>query len=168
MSVLARPRQLTPAESRQVAAHRARLARLGGLNQSPVVYKPPAPEPPPVVVEPEPEMTPKKEYVPWFRIIGRVSYTIRDIQEAVSEFYGVERIDLISARRTLPIVTYRQIAMYLAKSLTRSSFPQIGRQFGGRDHSTALHAVRKIERRMISDEKLRSDIDQIKFALEMM
>jgi chromosomal replication initiator protein len=70
---------------------------------------------------------------------------IEEIQRVVSRHYNVSRNDLLSERRTASIVRPRQIAMYLAKVLTHRSLPDIGRRFGGRDHTTVLHAVRKIE-----------------------
>lgn len=77
---------------------------------------------------------------------------IRNIQIAVAEHFGISRIDMISSRRTWNVVQPRQVAMYLAKELTVMSLPQIGRQFGQRDHTTVLHAVRKIEALRRSDE----------------
>lgn len=71
--------------------------------------------------------------------------TIDEIQRAVSAHFEVKQIDLISERRAVAIARPRQIAMYLAKRLTTRSLPEIGRKFGGRDHSTVIHAVRRIE-----------------------
>ena len=71
---------------------------------------------------------------------------IEDIQRVVARQYNVSRSDLLSSRRTANVVRPRQVAMYLAKTLTLRSLPEIGRRFGGRDHTTVLHAVRKIER----------------------
>ena len=70
---------------------------------------------------------------------------IEDIQRIVARQYNVSRADLLSSRRTANVVRPRQVAMYLAKILTLRSLPEIGRRFGGRDHTTVLHAVRKIE-----------------------
>ncbi len=69
---------------------------------------------------------------------------IEDIQRVVARQYNVSRADLLSSRRTANVVRPRQVAMYLAKVLTLRSLPEIGRRFGGRDHTTVLHAVRKI------------------------
>jgi hypothetical protein len=71
--------------------------------------------------------------------------SIRRIQKTVAAFYNVGLLDLRSHRRTMPVTFYRQIAMYLCKELTTNSLPAIGRQFGGRDHTTVLHAWRKVE-----------------------
>ena len=70
---------------------------------------------------------------------------IEDIQKLVASHYSVSRADILSSRRTASVVKPRQVAMFLAKMLTLRSLPEIGRRFGGRDHTTVLHAVRKIE-----------------------
>jgi chromosomal replication initiator protein len=87
---------------------------------------------------------------------------IEDIQRVVSRHYNVSRQELVSDRRTRVIVKPRQIAMYLAKTMTPRSFPEIGRRFGGRDHTTVLHAVRKIEELINSDTKLGHEIELLK------
>jgi chromosomal replication initiator protein len=71
--------------------------------------------------------------------------TIDDIQRAVSAHFEVKQLDLVSARRAQVIARPRQVAMYLAKRLTTRSLPEIGRKFGNRDHSTVIHAVRRID-----------------------
>jgi chromosomal replication initiator protein len=71
--------------------------------------------------------------------------TIDEIQRAVCVQFDVKQLDLISERRAVAIARPRQIAMYLAKRLTTRSLPEIGRKFGNRDHSTVIHAVRRIE-----------------------
>ncbi|WP_443030269.1 chromosomal replication initiator protein DnaA [Sphingomonas sp. ZT3P38] len=71
--------------------------------------------------------------------------TIDEIQRAVSAHFELKPVDLVSARRAVVVARPRQIAMYLAKRLTTRSLPEIGRKFGGRDHSTVIHAVRRIE-----------------------
>jgi chromosomal replication initiation ATPase DnaA len=83
---------------------------------------------------------------------------IADIQEAVARHFGVTVIDIVSARRTADVVWPRQIAVYLARTLTTKSLPEIGRAFGGRDHSTSLHAIRKVARRLEVDEALRAAV----------
>lgn len=72
---------------------------------------------------------------------------IRDIQHATAYHFGVEVSGLIAPGRTKDIVLPRQIAMYLSRELTRQSLPAIGNRFGGRDHSTVLHAIRRIDGR---------------------
>ena len=87
---------------------------------------------------------------------------IEDIQRVVAKHYNVSRQELVSNRRTRVIVKPRQIAMYLSKTLTPRSFPEIGRRFGGRDHTTVLHAVRKIEDLISGDTKLCHEIELLK------
>jgi len=91
---------------------------------------------------------------------------IEDIQRVVSVHYQVSRSDLVSSRRTRAIVVPRQIAMYLAKVLTPRSLPEIGRRFGNRDHTTVLHAVRKIEGLLGSDKGLARDIEALRRRIE--
>jgi chromosomal replication initiator protein len=83
---------------------------------------------------------------------------IEDILQIIGRHYSVSRADLLSPRRARSIVRPRQIGMYLAKKLTSRSLPEIGKRFGGRDHSTVLHAVRKIEDLLKADEKLAREI----------
>ncbi len=87
---------------------------------------------------------------------------IEDIQRIVARHYNVSRQELVSNRRTRVVVKPRQIAMYLAKTLTPRSFPEIGRRFGGRDHTTVLHAVRKIEDLIGGDTKLSQEVELLK------
>jgi chromosomal replication initiator protein len=87
---------------------------------------------------------------------------IEDIQRVVARHYNVSKADLLSSRRTRTIVRPRQIAMYLAKVLTPRSLPEIGRRFGGRDHTTVLHAVRKIEELISGDHTLADEIELLK------
>jgi chromosomal replication initiator protein len=87
---------------------------------------------------------------------------IEDIQRIVARHFNVSRADILSARRTATVVRPRQIAMYLAKVLTLRSLPEIGRRFGGRDHTTVLHAVRKIDGLLKSDNTLADDVDLLK------
>ncbi len=87
---------------------------------------------------------------------------VEDILKVVSKHYGVTRADLLSSRRTANVVRPRQIAMYLAKVLTLRSLPEIGRRFGGRDHTTVLHAVRKIEGLVQGDKALSEEIEVLK------
>jgi chromosomal replication initiator protein len=91
---------------------------------------------------------------------------IEDIQRVVARQYNVSRADLLSSRRTANVVRPRQIAMYLAKALTLRSLPEIGRRFGGRDHTTVLHAVRKIETLASNDSALAEEIELLKRLLQ--
>jgi chromosomal replication initiator protein len=87
---------------------------------------------------------------------------IDDIQKLVASHYNISRADILSSRRTANVVRPRQIAMYLSKTLTLRSLPEIGRRFGGRDHTTVLHAVRKIEELVSKDKSLAEVIDLLK------
>jgi chromosomal replication initiator protein len=91
---------------------------------------------------------------------------IEDIQRIVARQYNVSRADLLSSRRTANVVRPRQVAMYLAKALTLRSLPEIGRRFGGRDHTTVLHAVRKIESLVSTDNTLADEIELLKRQLQ--
>ena len=91
---------------------------------------------------------------------------IEDIQRVVARQYNVSRADLLSSRRTANVVRPRQVAMYLAKTLTLRSLPEIGRRFGGRDHTTVLHAVRKIENLVSTDNTLAEEIELLKRQLQ--
>ncbi len=86
---------------------------------------------------------------------------IDDILRIVAKHYGVQRGDLLSSRRNQSIVRPRQIGMYLAKTLTSRSLPEIGRRFGGRDHTTVLHAIRKIESLKQQDGGLKDELDSL-------
>ena len=87
---------------------------------------------------------------------------VEDILRVVSRHYGVSRGDLLSQRRHRSVVWPRQIGMYLAKQLTARSLPEIGRRFGGRDHTTVLHAIRKIDKLLDGDIQLKDEIDDLK------
>jgi chromosomal replication initiator protein len=92
--------------------------------------------------------------------------TIEDIQRRVAEYYKVRMSDLLSARRARPIARPRQVAMYLAKSLTTRSLPEIGRKFGGRDHTTVMHAIKRIDELRAHDKALDEDVDLLRRMLE--
>ncbi|MDQ8699984.1 chromosomal replication initiator protein DnaA [Hyphomicrobium sp. LHD-15] len=87
---------------------------------------------------------------------------IEDILRIISRHFGVSKGDLLSQRRHRSVVWPRQIGMYLAKQLTHRSLPEIGRRFGNRDHTTVLHAIRKIEGVITNDTGLRDEIDELK------
>jgi chromosomal replication initiator protein len=91
---------------------------------------------------------------------------IEDIQKLVASRYNVSRSDILSERRTAAVVKPRQIAMYLSKVLTLRSLPEIGRRFGGRDHTTVLHAVRKIEKAIGDDTALSEEVELLKRMLQ--
>jgi chromosomal replication initiator protein len=92
---------------------------------------------------------------------GEKRVTVDDIQKATSEHFGLKQADLISERRTRSVARPRQAAMWLAKQLTTRSLPDIGRRFGGRDHTTVLHAVRRIEALRQEDSQLARDLEAL-------
>ncbi len=91
--------------------------------------------------------------------------TIDEIQRKVAEHYNLKLTDMHSARRARAVARPRQIAMYLAKQLTARSLPEIGRKFGGRDHTTVMHAVRKVDELMEDDAQIAKDVDVVRRAL---
>ncbi|WP_366553360.1 chromosomal replication initiator protein DnaA [Aquibaculum sediminis] len=92
--------------------------------------------------------------------------TIEEIQKKVAEHFNVRLSDMYSARRARSVARPRQVAMYLAKQLTSRSLPEIGRKFGGRDHTTVMHAVRKIEELKATDHAFAEDVDLLRRMLE--
>lgn len=96
---------------------------------------------------------------------SRARITIEDIQRAVCTHFRIDRSEMASARRARAVARPRQIAMYLAKELTPRSFPEIGRRFGGRDHSTVIHAVKTIEALRGTDADIDADVRRIRHAL---
>ena len=92
--------------------------------------------------------------------------TIDDIQKDVAELYNIKISDMVSNRRQRIIARPRQIAMYLAKKMTASSYPEIGRNFGGRDHTTVMHAVRKVEDLIKVDESMAADLTRLENGLK--
>lgn len=92
--------------------------------------------------------------------------TIDEVQRTVAEYYNLRLAEMLSQRRSRVIARPRQVAMYLCKQLTSRSLPEIGRRFGGRDHTTVMHAVRKIEDLSRSDSQLDEDITRLTRLLE--
>jgi chromosomal replication initiator protein len=97
---------------------------------------------------------------------NRRRITIDEIQRTVCQFYRVDRSEMSSKRRARAVVRPRQVAMYLAKVLTPRSYPEIGRKFGGRDHSTVIHAVRLIEDLRQRDADMDGDVRSLLRQLE--
>jgi chromosomal replication initiator protein len=92
--------------------------------------------------------------------------TIEEIQKRVAEHFNIRFADMHSARRARAVARPRQVAMYLAKQLTSRSLPEIGRKFGGRDHTTVMHAVRKVEELRQADSSFCEDVDLLRRLLE--
>lgn len=158
---------IAAATPRQLAAyveHKARMARIAAR----AVGK----SSPPTPISAPNEATVSSERLPttrpWFHIVdvmpGRI--TVDKIQAIVCRDFGLSRGELLANRRTKSVVRPRQIAMYLAKELTQRSLPEIGRRFGGRDHTTILHAVRTITRLVTTDADLAKRVDMLRRELE--
>jgi len=82
-----------------------------------------------------------------------------EIQRRVAEHYNIRLSEMTSDRRARAVARPRQVAMYLAKQLTTRSLPEIGRKFGGRDHTTVIHAIRKIEELKLTDPAIAEDVE---------
>lgn len=91
--------------------------------------------------------------------------TIDDIQRKVAEYYNIKLSDMHSARRSSNIARPRQIAMYLCKQVTSRSLPEIGRKFGGKDHTTVMHAIKRVQELMRDDAEMREDIERLQRSL---
>ena len=92
--------------------------------------------------------------------------SIEDIQRRVAEHYNIRLADMIAAKRVRTIARPRQVAMFLSKQLTSRSLPEIGRRFGGRDHTTIMHGIRKIEELVMIDRQLSEDVDLLRRLLQ--
>ena len=92
---------------------------------------------------------------------GERRITVDEIQKATAEYFSLKQADLLSERRTRAVARPRQVAMWLCKQLTTRSLPDIGRRFGGRDHTTVLHAVRRIEELRGVDAPLCADVEAL-------
>jgi hypothetical protein len=163
-------------------AHKARLAAIAAkaaeheAKKQAALYEPkPKPEPEPEPIDDgwvEQQITKHKPL--WFSVISATKLTptgqptIRSIQRATCDVYGVKLNDLLSVRRTSGIAVPRQVSMYLAKELTCLSLVRIARATGDRDHTTAIHAVRKITQLIQTDSNLADKIASIKELLNGM
>jgi chromosomal replication initiator protein len=92
--------------------------------------------------------------------------SVENIQKAVADFYGIKVADMYSKKRPANIAKPRQIAMYIAKELTQKSLPEIGELFGGRDHTTVLHAVRRINELRSLDSQLNHELHVLEQTLK--
>jgi chromosomal replication initiator protein len=92
--------------------------------------------------------------------------TIEEIQKRVAEHFNIKLAEMSSARRSRQVARPRQVAMYLAKQLTSRSLPEIGRKFGGRDHTTVMHAVKKVEELKAADQGFSEDVELLKRMLQ--
>ncbi len=87
--------------------------------------------------------------------------TVDEIQKATAEHFGLKQADLLSDRRARAVARPRQVAMYLCKHNTTRSYPDIGRRFGNKDHTTVIHAVRRIDELMVKDEQIARDVETL-------
>ena len=92
--------------------------------------------------------------------------TIEEIQQEVAKYYNIRVPEMISARRAQIVTRPRHVAMYLAKELTSRSLPEIGRKFGNRDHTTVLHAVRRVRKLRAGDSEFSEGVELLKRRLE--
>ncbi|WP_299619336.1 chromosomal replication initiator protein DnaA [uncultured Tateyamaria sp.] len=92
--------------------------------------------------------------------------TVEEIQRKVSEHYNIRLSDMIGPKRLRSYARPRQVAMYLCKRMTSRSLPEIGRRFGGRDHTTVMHGVKRIEELKVSDGQIAEDLELLRRALE--
>ena len=145
------------------AARKARLIRLGAPQPKPIVRAKPIP------VQPQ-EIDAGWEGM-WFHdlVFGHSKeprvVRVREIQEAVCKHYSVSILDVLSGRRTHEVAFPRQVGMYLCRHLTPHSYAEIGRRFGGRDHTTVIHASQKIGGLVGFDMKVTCDVNTLRKVL---
>lgn len=92
-------------------------------------------------------------------IVGHIK--VRNVVRVVAAHYGISEIDIISARRTKEVMRPRHVAYYLARTLTTLSLPEIGRRMGGKDHTSVLHGVAKMEKQIAGDEQLAAEVAEL-------
>ena len=92
--------------------------------------------------------------------------TVEEIQRQVSDYYNIRMSDIIGPKRLRSYARPRQVAMYLCKKLTSRSLPEIGRRFGGRDHTTVMHGVKRIEELKLTDGQISEDVEMLRRSLE--
>jgi chromosomal replication initiator protein len=147
---------------------RARLARLGAIPTNSVVSKLTEAQVVPLRSEKKFVVPPVEFFYPNFwcwdlvTSTNRIIPSIQNIQNVVANEFNISVRDMVSQHRTKNLILPRHIALYLAKELTEFSYPVIGRFFGGRDHSTIIHAIQKIEARLLSEPDLVRTIDRLR------
>lgn len=157
----------------QIKFNRDRKAALARINAAQFNARIPAPvEPPPVIIlEPIPDamMVEAHQLIESNAVTRIKPGTIKAIQIAITKEFPVSLGDLFARRCTRSVVYPRQVGMYLAKVMTGNSLPEIGRRFGGRDHTTVLHAVRKIEAVVAKNSDAAAQVERIRSkAMEIM
>lgn len=149
---------ITEFERRLFEEHKQRQRRLLMRPRSPSIVPVPAPPPPPPPMpEPLPEISPDFSFE---LKINKIR--VPDIQRFVAKVYDVKKSDMISPSRLAHITWPRQIAMYLCREVIKISYPHIGERFGGRDHTTVLHAANKVRKKMQEDDAFRDHIEALK------
>lgn len=169
--MLYRPQEhATPSERLLAAARHDRLARIAARATPekpltvPKFIEPVSLVPPVIETESWADRQKRIHPEPWFSIVDEIDLpeprrpTIEEIQRACCRYFSFTKTLLVADRRTAPVVYARQVAMYLAKTLTLRSLPEIGRKFAGRDHTTVLHAVRKIDGLIFTDWTVAYDV----------
>lgn len=148
-----------PELASQHLGHRERQARLGGrpLPKPNVRAKVVEPVVVPIVEQEEAAEPIEVAILP----VPAPKLTIEAIKRAVCQHYGISHNDIISDHRNHRVVRPRQVAIYLARKLTPRSYPEIGRNFGGRDHTTALSSYRRIERLLATNQDFAGDVAAI-------
>lgn len=156
----------------RIATAHLRLAKVAEPEPTPAAPEPeavtfwvaPVDDIPAIVPQPEPEAEPTTEAAiaerDWLLLSAPVR--VRDILLAVAAYYKMTVAELLARRRHPKLIRCKQVAMYLAKTMTARSFPDIGRRFGGMDHSTIIHGVRKIECLIAVERELADDVEAIK------
>lgn len=150
--------------------HKAARARMLSVRAPEPLKAFPAPDLPPITAAEFAEAhrfldADRDPFVAAALAFGRAN-KIRLIQEAVADHFELDLLDLLSDHRVVRITLPRQIAMFLCKELTEKSLPDIGRRFGGRDHTTVLHSVRKIAALIAKDADLAAKVERIRFEIE--
>ncbi|SCB51715.1 dnaA protein helix-turn-helix [Bradyrhizobium yuanmingense] len=154
------------------AERKARLARLGAIPTNSVVSKLTEAQIVPIRPERKLIIPPVEYFYPSFwcwdliTATNRILPTVKNIQNVVANHFDISVMDMVSARRTKNLILPRHVALYLAKEMTELSYPVIGRYFGGRDHSTIIHAVEKITARMESEPELKRTVDGLRGLFE--
>lgn len=163
-----RGQQFTPTQAEAIKRHAAFMRKIAdrAVDLPPVL-------PPTIPHAPEPD--PPRMAAPysfketWFWpacCSAPTKISVRQIKEMVCERFGIKMNDLMSERRTKDVAVPRMVAMYFCKEMTLQSLPEIGRRFGGRDHTTVLHATRAIPKKMLVDADLAAKVAGTQAALE--
>jgi chromosomal replication initiation ATPase DnaA len=156
----------TPSQRLAAAAHRERLFRLSG--HAVKLRDAVAPTVDDVQADILEKRWDERQKENWFSVVEEISPkypSVASIQKEVAKYFEITLLDILSHRRTLKMVYPRQIAMFLSKTRTPRSLPEIGRRFGGKDHTTVLHGVRKIERLIRSDWTVAYDVAHVETML---